>query len=102
MFSFFVYAAAEDEELGSDGKRIRPGISSTIISELTDCNTALSQQRKKRQVMSAATLCFILVGTTATVRILFKMYLYRIRNHLTLILEILRKSLAIIFTTDEF
>ncbi|KAK4478230.1 hypothetical protein RD792_017513 [Penstemon davidsonii] len=44
--------AAEDDEMGSDGKRIRPGISSSIISELTDCNTALSQQRKKRQIPS--------------------------------------------------
>lgn len=44
--------AAEDDEMGPDGKKIRPGISSSIISELTDCNTALSQQRKKRQVMS--------------------------------------------------
>ncbi|KAL3828293.1 hypothetical protein ACJIZ3_017095 [Penstemon smallii] len=45
--------AAEDDEMGSDGKRIRPGISSSIISELTDCNTALSQQRKKRQIPSS-------------------------------------------------
>lgn len=42
--------AAEDEELGPGGKRIRPGISAGIIAELTDCNAALSQQRKKRQV----------------------------------------------------
>lgn len=41
---------AEDEELGPGGKRIRPGISASIIGELTDCNAALSQQRKKRQV----------------------------------------------------
>ena len=40
----------EDEELGPDGKKIRPGISATVISELTDCNASLSQQRKKRQV----------------------------------------------------
>ncbi|XP_042486993.1 pre-mRNA-processing factor 19 homolog 2-like, partial [Macadamia integrifolia] len=33
--------AAEDEELGPGGKRIRPGISSGIIGELTDCNSAL-------------------------------------------------------------
>ncbi|KAI5649722.1 hypothetical protein M9H77_35727 [Catharanthus roseus] len=44
--------AAEDDEMGPDGKKIRPGISSSIISELTDCNTALSQQRKKRQIPS--------------------------------------------------
>lgn len=42
--------AAEDEELGPTGKKQRPGISSSIITELTDCNSALSQQRKKRQV----------------------------------------------------
>ncbi|KAI3459549.1 hypothetical protein Pfo_016212 [Paulownia fortunei] len=44
--------AAEDDEIGPDGKKIRPGISSSVISELTDCNTALSQQRKKRQIPS--------------------------------------------------
>lgn len=43
--------AAEDEELGPGGKRIRPGISASIIAELTDCNASLSQQRKKRQVL---------------------------------------------------
>ncbi|KVI00414.1 Pre-mRNA-splicing factor 19 [Cynara cardunculus var. scolymus] len=42
--------AAEDDELGPDGKRIRPGISASIITELTDCNAALSQQRKRRQI----------------------------------------------------
>ncbi|XP_027116671.1 pre-mRNA-processing factor 19 homolog 1-like [Coffea arabica] len=42
--------AAEDDEIGPDGKRIRPGISANIISELTNCNAALSQQRKKRQI----------------------------------------------------
>ncbi|KAL7220046.1 hypothetical protein ACSBR2_012998 [Camellia fascicularis] len=40
----------EDEDIGPDGKRIRPGISASIIAELTDCNAALSQQRKKRQI----------------------------------------------------
>ncbi|KAI3469835.1 hypothetical protein Pfo_026498 [Paulownia fortunei] len=44
--------ALEDDEMGPDGKRIRPGISSSIISELTDCNAVLSQQRKKRQIPS--------------------------------------------------
>ncbi|XP_075487337.1 pre-mRNA-processing factor 19-like [Primulina tabacum] len=44
--------AAEEDEMGPDGKRIRPGISSSVISELTDCNAALSQQRKKRQIPS--------------------------------------------------
>ncbi|XP_041001982.1 pre-mRNA-processing factor 19-like [Juglans microcarpa x Juglans regia] len=42
--------AAEDVEFGPGGKRIRPGISASIIAELTDCNAALSQQRKKRQI----------------------------------------------------
>lgn len=46
-----VIIAAEDEEFGPGGKRIRPGISASIIGELTDCNAALSQQRKKRQVL---------------------------------------------------
>ncbi|KAJ9154108.1 hypothetical protein P3X46_027480 [Hevea brasiliensis] len=41
---------AEDENLGPPGKRMRSGISATIITELTDCNAALSQQRKKRQI----------------------------------------------------
>ncbi|KAL3648737.1 Pre-mRNA-processing factor 19 1 [Castilleja foliolosa] len=42
--------ALEDDVMGPDGKRIRPGISNSIISELTDCNAVLSQQRKKRQI----------------------------------------------------
>ncbi|XP_057957414.1 pre-mRNA-processing factor 19 [Malania oleifera] len=42
--------AADDEDLGPGGKKIRPGISASIIAELTDCNAALSQQRKKRQI----------------------------------------------------
>lgn len=46
----FVPIAAEDEEMGPEGKKSRSGISSAIITELTDCNTTLSQQRKKRQV----------------------------------------------------
>ncbi|GAB4843070.1 E3 ubiquitin-protein ligase prp19 [Ancistrocladus abbreviatus] len=44
--------AAEDEDLGAPGKKIRPGISADIIAELTDCNAALSQQRKKRSIPS--------------------------------------------------
>ncbi|KAF5181952.1 Pre-mrna-processing factor 19-like protein [Thalictrum thalictroides] len=44
--------AAEDEELGPGGKKIRPGIANLIIEELTDCNAMLSQQRKKRQIPS--------------------------------------------------
>jgi hypothetical protein len=43
--------AAEDDDLGQPGKRVRPGISASIITELTDCNATLSQQRKKRQVL---------------------------------------------------
>ncbi|KAL7177590.1 hypothetical protein ACSBR2_030864 [Camellia fascicularis] len=41
-----------DEDMGPDRKKIRPGISATIIAELTDCNATLSQQRKKRQIPS--------------------------------------------------
>ncbi|KAF9604849.1 hypothetical protein IFM89_010524 [Coptis chinensis] len=44
--------AAEGEELGPSEKRFRPGISKDIIDELTNCNTALSQQRKRRQIPS--------------------------------------------------
>ncbi|KAJ6318798.1 hypothetical protein OIU76_014199 [Salix suchowensis] len=42
--------AAEDDDMGQPGKRVRPGISANIITELTDCNATLSQQRKKRQI----------------------------------------------------
>ncbi|XP_042395488.1 pre-mRNA-processing factor 19-like isoform X1 [Zingiber officinale] len=38
------------DELGPDQKRIRPGINPIIIAELTECNTLLSGQRKKRQI----------------------------------------------------
>lgn len=48
---FSSYEASEDDELGPDGKKLRAGISSKIIEELTDCNAALSQQRKRRQVL---------------------------------------------------
>ncbi|GFZ10713.1 MOS4-associated complex 3B [Actinidia rufa] len=41
-----------DEDMGPAGKKPRSGISSSIITELTDCNAALSQQRKKRQIPS--------------------------------------------------
>ncbi|PKA55056.1 U-box domain-containing protein 72 [Apostasia shenzhenica] len=41
---------AADEDLGPDGKRIRAGITSLIITELTECNAMLSGQRKKRQI----------------------------------------------------
>lgn len=41
---------AAEEELGPDGKKIRPGINPDMIAELTECNAALSGQRKKRQI----------------------------------------------------
>jgi hypothetical protein len=41
---------AMEEEIGPDGKKIRPGINPVMIDELTECNTMLSAQRKKRQV----------------------------------------------------
>ncbi|GMI64155.1 Plant U-box 59, MOS4-associated complex 3A [Hibiscus trionum] len=42
--------AAEEEDMGAGAKRMRPGVSDSIITELTECNAALSQQRKKRQI----------------------------------------------------
>ena len=39
-----------EDEIGPDGKKIRPGINPVMIDELTECNTMLSAQRKKRQV----------------------------------------------------
>lgn len=36
--------------MGPGGNNIRPGISAGVFEELTECNAALSQQRKKRQV----------------------------------------------------
>ncbi|KAH9681724.1 pre-mRNA-processing factor 19 [Citrus sinensis] len=45
--------APEDEDLGPAGKKLHTGITPAIIAELTDCNAALSQQRKKRQVPPA-------------------------------------------------
>ncbi|KAJ6817044.1 pre-mRNA-processing factor 19 [Iris pallida] len=41
---------AAEEEVGPDGKRIRPGINPAMIAELTECNALLSGQRKKRQI----------------------------------------------------
>ncbi|XP_050372050.1 pre-mRNA-processing factor 19-like [Argentina anserina] len=41
-----------DDQIGHGVMNMRPGISPTILAELTDCNTALSQQRKKRQISS--------------------------------------------------
>eukprot|EP00250_Pteridium_aquilinum_P003691 c13999_g1_i1 orf=130-1695(+) len=43
-------AAPVDEQEPVSTKRARQGITSGIIKELTDCNTRLSAQRKKRQV----------------------------------------------------
>ncbi|KAF4351627.1 pre-mRNA-processing factor 19 [Cannabis sativa] len=40
------------DEVGPGGKKICPGISASIFDELTECNAALSQQRKKRQIPS--------------------------------------------------
>ncbi|MBA0555570.1 hypothetical protein Golob_025742 [Gossypium lobatum] len=36
--------------MGPGAKRMRHGVSDSIIAELTECNAALSQQRKKRQI----------------------------------------------------
>ncbi|EEC67131.1 hypothetical protein OsI_33953 [Oryza sativa Indica Group] len=41
---------AFEDEVGPDGKKIRPGINPVMIDELTECNTMLSAHRKKRQV----------------------------------------------------
>ena len=46
--------AADGGEQGPDAKKMRLGISTEVITELTDCNAALSQQRKKRQVIHLA------------------------------------------------
>ncbi|CAN1279100.1 Pre-mRNA-processing factor 19 homolog 2, partial [Linum perenne] len=43
---------SEDSDLAPAGKKMRPGISVDVITELTECNLALSQQRKKRQIPS--------------------------------------------------
>ncbi|KAF6988941.1 hypothetical protein CFC21_006358 [Triticum aestivum] len=42
---------AMEDEIGPDGKKIRPGINPVMIDELTECNTMLSAQRKKRQTV---------------------------------------------------
>ena len=46
--------AADGDDQGPDAKKMRLGISGEVITELTDCNAALSQQRKKRQVIHVA------------------------------------------------
>lgn len=43
-------APEADAEAEGPGKKLRQGITSDIIKELTDCNARLSGQRKKRQV----------------------------------------------------
>lgn len=43
-------AAPESDQESAAGKRARQGITPDMIKELTDCNTRLSAQRKKRQV----------------------------------------------------
>ncbi|KAL0752786.1 hypothetical protein Bca101_090453 [Brassica carinata] len=45
---------ADGAEQGPDAKKMRLGISTEVITELTDCNASLSQQRKKRQVLHLA------------------------------------------------
>ena len=42
--------AAEDEDMDPGAKRMRSGISDSVIVELTECNATLSQQRKKHQI----------------------------------------------------
>ncbi|KAL5702424.1 RING-type E3 ubiquitin transferase [Ranunculus cassubicifolius] len=42
--------AAEDDDLGPAGKKLRPGISADTLAELAECNSNLSQQRKRRQI----------------------------------------------------
>jgi pre-mRNA-processing factor 19 len=43
-------APEADAEAEGPGKKLRQGITSDIIKELTDCNARLSGQRKKRQI----------------------------------------------------
>ena len=57
MNSSLLLTAAADE-LGPGGKRAHPGISATVFEELTECNAALSQQRKKRQVSVTSYVAF--------------------------------------------
>lgn len=51
--------AADGGEQGPDAKKMRLGVSGEVITELTDCNAALSQQRKKRQVIHIASYLLI-------------------------------------------
>lgn len=56
-----LHIAAEDDEMVPSGKKVRPGIDSSIISELTDCNAALSLQRKKRQVIYVVVIALLFI-----------------------------------------
>ena len=47
-----------EDEIGPDGKKVRPGINPVMIEELTECNTMLSAQRKKRQVYIVLLISF--------------------------------------------
>ena len=47
-----------EDEIGPDGKKVRPGINLVMIEELTECNTMLSAQRKKRQVYIVLLISF--------------------------------------------
>lgn len=63
---FILTLGSEDDELGPNAKRIHPGISTSIISELANCNALLSQQRKQRQVMcSKLEMCPYGLGVSA-------------------------------------
>ncbi|MBA0827766.1 hypothetical protein Goarm_012514, partial [Gossypium armourianum] len=44
------FSVSSEEEDIPGAKRMRHGVSDSIIAELTECNAALSQQRKKRQI----------------------------------------------------
>ncbi|CAN6890240.1 unnamed protein product [Brassica oleracea] len=65
--------AADGAEQGPDAKKMRLGISTEVITELTDCNASLSQQRKKRQVLHLASdlLDVIATGGIDTTAVLF-------------------------------
>ena len=70
-----VNSGAEDEGVGPDGKKPKAGISSEIITELSDCNISLSQQRKKRTVLGYSLIYVICDVFGARNRLLT--YIYR-------------------------
>lgn len=41
---------AADDQLGPGVRNVRPGISPNILDDMTECNSVLSQQRKRRQI----------------------------------------------------